>query len=87
MLATSQMGAPRLPAGDIENAPRLPWRDPADAGTECDEGLAELFDTAVLRAAELLKAAGRYFDRAMGDDAFAAVVGNAGYDTGKTSMP
>ncbi|MCL1965047.1 MAG: zinc dependent phospholipase C family protein [Firmicutes bacterium] len=87
MLVTAQMGAPFLPRADIENNRCLPWRDPADPDHERTEGLTELFERAVLRAAELVKAAWQYFDRAMDDDAFSHIVGNIGYNTGMMSKP
>ena len=84
------MGAPFLPRGDIENNAARPWRDPADGETnaapERTEGLTELFDAAIRRAAELLVCASKYFDGEMGDEAFAKAVGSVGYDTGKTSL-
>lgn len=86
-LATSQMTPRRFPKGDHLNARRLPWRPPAQPDLVRDEGFHELYTAAVRRAAELLRAALAYYDGAMDGAAFAAVVGNAGYDTGMESKP
>ncbi len=84
-LATSQMAPRFLPRADITNADHAQWRAPAYPDTPRDEGLMELYDRAVKRATELLTAARGYFGGTLPEEAFAAAVGNAQYDTGMES--
>lgn len=86
-LITSQM-CPVIPSRkDITNTEGRPWRAPSQPGIERREGLDQLFGVAVSRAAELLRAAGSYFDRDLDEKALAAIIGNVGYDTGMESQP
>lgn len=83
---TSQI-TPRFPSKkDIENSAGLPWRSAAEPGRERTEGLSELFEAAVLRAEELLCAAQAYFNDNLSEQALAATIGNAGYDTGAEAL-
>lgn len=86
-LGTAQM-APHKPSGkDIVNAARKPWQNPANPEAERDDGLTELFDLAIGRGVELVRAACAYFDGRVEIDDFAQVAGNVGYGTGMESEP
>lgn len=79
---------PRAPVqGDIENAARAPWRAILEPECVRDEGLTELFEAAIIRACGLLKASGAFFAGELSADSLAALIGNAGYDTGLESLP
>lgn len=86
-LATSHMAPRFLSQKDIENRAHLPWHAGANPGVARREGLDELFEAAVRRAAELLAAANQFYDGALDEAALHAVIGNVGYDTGMESRP
>jgi hypothetical protein len=81
-LATAQMAPRFLPRGDFVNAGRKTWRNPAAPEVERNEGLAELWEAAVVRAQGLLEAGAKYLDGEMGEGELAQVIGNLGYGTG-----
>lgn len=84
-LATSQM-APRFPTKqDILNTDNASWHNPSEPGRQRNESVPELLDAAAHRAAGLLLAARGYFDGELDATAFAAAIGNVGYDTGLES--
>lgn len=86
-LATSQMTLTRPAKGDIINEANAPWRSPFAPDETRTEGLDELFERSVLRAAELLRAANQYFDGELDEGGLSAIIGNIGYDTGLESKP
>lgn len=86
-LGTSQMAPLHPDQSDITNEAGRPWRNPAEPEEERTETVQELLDTAARRAAELLSAARQYFDGELDIEAFGAIIGNAGYDTGLESLP
>jgi len=76
---------PRIPSRrDIENRARKPWVSEAEPGRERTEGLDELFEAAVQRAAALLRAAQAYLDGRMDEGSLSDIVGNIRYDLGIT---
>ncbi len=72
----------RLPAHDFLNLTHQPWRSPfaPDAPVRCDS-IPDLIDQATDRATALLVAASRRADGALSDEALAALIGDASYDS------
>lgn len=86
-MITAQMTPRRPMRGDIENTSHRPWHPPAEPSRTRQEGLGELLATATARASELLVAASAYFDGGLTADALGEIIGDAGYDTGLSSLP
>lgn len=83
-LLTSQMTPRFVSRKDIENSAHRTWRAKSEPLRERTEGLSELFEMAVERAAALLLFAERYFRDELSSQALAEAIGNVGYDTGMT---
>ena len=73
---------------DIENKTHEEWTPPAEPERVRTESLEDLYQMALYRAAELLRAAQAYMQgKQLSMDALQSVIGNVGYDTGIQSLP
>jgi len=87
MFLTAQFIRRKPDTDDHENKARKPWRSLSQPDRIRDEGLAELFETAVDTSCSLLRAADSFFAGELPMDTFAVSIGNIGYDTGVESLP